>query len=112
MDVNRIIKIDELEVGDEFITTSNGQFRYYRVLRKPKLTHKVSRYSNGALVDKWSGTKCSTRIEEYEQIHSKGTQYERNVIKTRYLCTPDDHNEELSVYGISYKAMWLVKRDI
>jgi hypothetical protein len=36
MNTNRIIKIEELEIGDEIIVPSNGKLRYFRVLRKPK----------------------------------------------------------------------------
>ena len=42
MDVNRLIKIEELEIGDEIIAPSNGSLRYYRVLRKPKVNAKLA----------------------------------------------------------------------
>jgi len=37
MDTNRIIKIEELEVGDEIIVPSGGKFRYFKILRGPSI---------------------------------------------------------------------------
>jgi len=89
MDANRIIKIEELEVGDKILVASNGSLRYYKVLRKPKMTSKLTKYSKGVPVNKWSGTRCSI-----------------------YFCTGEDHNYERMIYGLNYKDMWLIKRDI
>jgi len=112
MDVNRIIKIEELEVGDEFITCSGNTLKYHKVLRKPKLTHKITKYSQGQLVERWSGTRCSTNLQEREEMTNKGTRWERIYTYKKYTCTPENHNVTENVYGLAYKQMWLVKRDI
>jgi hypothetical protein len=110
MDVNRLIKIEELEIGDEIITPSGGQLRYYRVLRKPKFTQKPNKYSNGQLVDKWSGTRCSFKADITVDRICIGTRWERDKTYTIYHCTPEDHNVEKMIYGLNYREMWLVKR--
>ena len=98
MDTNRIIKIEELEVGDEMIVSSNGRLGYYRILRKPKMNSKTN---------KWSGVRCSTKVEV--ETFTRGM---RIMTYIRHICTPEEHNHEASIYGLNYRAMWLVKREI
>jgi hypothetical protein len=102
MDTNRIIKIEELEIGDEIIVSSNGHLRYYKVCRLPKKSAKSS---------KWSGVKCSTKMDREERVLYQGTSYMRTKVFYRYYCTPEEHNTEKMIYGLNYKDMWLVKRE-
>jgi len=96
MDENRIIKIEELEVGDEIIIPSNGSLRYFRILRKPTINPKTTRY--GAV-------KCSTK----ERIRNAGSKWQRTVTDYTYHCTAEDHNAEMSV-NLCWKTIWLVRR--
>ena len=115
MDKDRIIKIEELEVGDEILVACSSDIRYYKVLRKPKKTSKPLAYPSrgmaaGTLVDRWSGVKCSMKLIEEEKPRWPGS----NRVKTftTYFCTPEEHNCEKMVYGLDYRDMWLVKREI
>ena len=101
MDTNRLIKIEELEVGDEVIAAANGQLRYYKILREPKINPKTGR---------WSGVRCSFKADEKKTVYGAGTKYARTRIHTTYYCTPDEHNCEKMIYGLNYRDMWLVKR--
>ena len=106
MDTNRIIKIEELEAGDEIVVPyPNGQLRYYKIIRPPKLSQISYAYS------KWSGTRCSMKMEKTSYIRNKGTEYERTVFLTAYFCTPEDHNCEKLIYGLQWRQMWLVKKE-
>ena len=108
---SRIIKIEELEIGDEIIVPSNGHLRYYKVLRKPKMTSKTTKYSKGALINKWSGVRCSTNMitTEGKRTWRKPPHDVYNIYT--YICTPDNHNTEKMVYTLQYSNMWLVKRE-
>jgi len=101
MDTNRIIKIEELEVGDEIIAAAGGNLRYYRIVRLPKINPKTGR---------WSGVRCSLKIEEEERILWAGTKHKQLRIYTTHFCTPDDHNAEKMIYGLNHRDMWLVER--
>jgi hypothetical protein len=98
MDTNRIIKIEELKIGDEIIVPSNGGFRYFRVLRKPMINKKTNRYA---------AVRCSTNIEIEHLTRHWGKILD--YTKEKYICTPEGHNTEKSV-NFRWKTMWLVKR--
>lgn len=107
MDTNRIIKIEQLEEGDEIITPSGGKLKYYRVIRKPKLNTKTS---------KWSGTRCSMKLDTCQ---IKKWQWDSNLRKSvqvdaervdHIVAPPEEHNHEMMIYGLQWKVMWLVKR--
>jgi len=99
MDTNKIIKIEELEIGDEILTTSNGGFRYFRVLRKPMINKKTNRYV---------AVRCSTNIVIDHLTRNWGQP--REYEKERYICTPEGHNAKKSV-NLRWKSIWLVKRE-
>jgi hypothetical protein len=101
MDVNRIIKIEELEVGDEILTPSGSRLMYYRILRKPRKNPKTNR---------WVGVKCSMNMNEEKKLLYAGTSHQRTKNFTVYYCTPEEHNCNKSIYGLNYRTMWLVKR--
>lgn len=101
MDENRIIKIEELEVGDEILCPSNGSLRYFKILRKPTKNPKTGR---------WRAVHCSTNISEQTRSYT-GYQGQLQTYKvTTYRCTPEEHNTKKSV-DLSYKDLWLVRRE-
>lgn len=102
MDTNRIIKIEELEIGDEILVPSNCQFKYYRILQKPRINPKTG---------KWSAVKCSFKAEKITTVIYPNTRWQRNKTVTKYFCTSEDHNIKISIGGFHHKHMWLVKRE-
>lgn len=54
----KLIKVSELEVGDEIIISSYSNLKYLKVLKLPKL--KTNRWG-----DYYSNVKCSIKQEHY-----------------------------------------------
>jgi hypothetical protein len=102
MDENRIITIEELEIGDEIIVPSNGHLRYYRILRRPMQNPKNP--------SRWKGVKCSENVTIEKKIRNAGSKWQREYIDTTHHCTPEGHNSQPLVY-LWWKDMWLVRRN-
>ena len=102
MDTNRIIKIEELEVGDEIIVPSNGKLRYWKLLRKPTINPKTGRQR---------AVKCSTNLTREVRTFNSPSRGPQTYNVDSYICTPDNHNFEKSV-DLRWRDLWLVKRAI
>jgi hypothetical protein len=85
----KIVKIEELEVGDEIIISCQSYFKYLRILRKPAVGKKTHWNTGGAL---YKSVKCSTiRVttqRSYTDAHGKTTSYDIH----KWGWGPDDHN--------------------
>tara|TARA_R110000782_G_scaffold30983_6_gene76810 strand:+ start:246 stop:503 length:258 start_codon:yes stop_codon:yes gene_type:complete len=80
---NQIIKVDNLQVGDEIIYASNGSLRRIKIIRPLKLATKRQ----------WGGKYSSTKVElmnVYDLDDNK-------VIRTVYQ-------------DLNYKDLWLLER--
>jgi hypothetical protein len=105
--MNKLIEIQDLQVGDEIIVPVNSKFRYFKVLREVKVRTKGrTTTSSGKSMYKavWVSTKKSTT--PYTRTWG-GTTY--NYTSTEYEITDKDHNHEGYV-DLNYKSIWLVKR--
>jgi len=85
-----LIKVEDLNVGDEILISCQSYFKYLRVLRKPMLSKK-KHYRTGAPI--YKQVKCSGRRE------IKTSSYVFNGVTRSYNYTawevgPEDHNFE------------------
>ena len=94
-----LIHVEDLKKGDEVLVTSNGRFRYLKLLRDMKINPKTGKYSV---------VKCSTRMDLVE--HSWRNRNGNVIYDEVYTATADEHNHEISV-NFRWKNIWLVKRE-
>jgi len=103
-----VIKIEDLQVGDEILVGSNSRFRWFKVVRPVKLKKGST--------DRYSAVKCSTKANitktpVYKWVNGS---YSTQVLKYRtikdYECTGLDHNIEEYV-NLNYKQAWLIARN-
>jgi len=80
---NQIIKVDNLQVGDEIIYASNGSLRRIKIIRPLQLAKQRQ----------WGGMYSSTKVE---------------VLNTHDL---NDATPIRTMYqDLNYKDLWLIKR--
>lgn len=101
-----LLKIDQLQKGDEFLTTSNGSFRYWKALEDPK-PMAAKNQPKGAGYVRYSGLLCSCKMTEtpYQYAWMKAP----GIVKT-YECTPFEHNRRERI-NLNWKPVWLVRRE-
>lgn len=80
-----IVKVEELEKGDEILIPSSSQFKYLRVLTEPKVSSKKHWGDPNRVL--YKSVKCSTAEETYKVVYGKNT-YDRK----RWAFRAEDHN--------------------
>lgn len=103
-----VLRIGQIKKGDEFIISSNGDFRYYKALEDPKINPK-NKYGH------YSGLKCSTNKVEttipHPHANHVGSYYFGKTVTTRiYHATAEGHNVVERV-NLNWRKMWLVRRE-
>jgi hypothetical protein len=106
---NRLIEIQDLQVGDEIMISCQSCFKYLKVLTPPTLskTKKIWRTQQPA----YTNFKCTTRQEEvvrYSYTNSQGQVINR--MAKEWIVSPDGHNLRVS-QDLNYRQIWLVKRE-
>jgi hypothetical protein len=101
-----MVKVENLEIGDEIIIPVNSELRYLRVLKHPR-TGKRKDYRTQASL--YTAVKCSTKMDVVEHSRTYGNQQvHRWKVKT-YEFTPENHNTAISV-DLNYKDILLVRK--
>lgn len=90
-----LLNRNDLQVGDEFLIASGGNFVHYKVLSLPKKPGS-------------STFRCSTRKNLVSSTYSNHT-YEYYV--RQFTTNSEEHNERESV-NLAGKSIWLLKREI
>ena len=95
----KLVKIQDIQAGDEIIIATNCGFKFLKVLITPRLGKRLHWHTKVPL---YKSVKCSTRMEE------KTTMYGiRAYIKKEYVPTFEDHN--VNIYqGLEYKDIMLI----
>lgn len=100
--MSQLIKIDDLEIGDEILVPSGSDFRWFKVLALPKL-NKIG--------NRMSSIRCSAKVDMIPT-----TKYDYKLrqrmpsTKKRYVCTGEEHNIRVSVQ-LNWKSIWLISRN-
>lgn len=114
-----LVKIEDLQIGDEIIISGNSKLKYLKVLKKPELSNKPLW---GTVIDpktkqftwdktsnfKWKAVRCSIRQDEipyksrsgFDLIHKQYV-FEQNVSK---------HNKKISI-DLNGKDVFLVSKE-
>ena len=93
----KLIKVSELEVGDEIIISSYSNLKYLKVVKLPKL--KTSRWG-----DYYTNVKCSIKQEHH--ISKWGKQTNVNFFET----DTSKHNS-IIYHDLNNRHILLVKRE-
>ena len=87
----KLIKVSELEVGDEIIISSYSDLRYLKVLKLPKL--KTNKWG-----DYYTNVKCSIKQEHYLNRWGKQRNiniFEQDVTKHNSTIYKDLNNRHI-----------------
>lgn len=106
---NKLIEVQDLQVGDEIMISCQSHFKYLRVLTPP--TMSKTRTSWRTKKPLYANFRCTTRQEEvlkYSYTNSQGQVINR--MGKEWIPTPEDHNLRVS-QDLNYRQIWLVKRE-
>ena len=105
---NKLIKIEDLEIGDEIIISCQSCFKYLKVLVKPKLSK--TRVKWNTTIPLYANVRCSTRqdITSNTFLGYGGKTYTRTI--KEWKVTSEGHNVTIS-QDLSGRQIWLIKRE-
>lgn len=103
---NRLIEIQDLQVGDEIMISCQSHFKYLKVVTPPRLSKTKTHWSTKQPL--YGNVRCSTRQDVVTNTYTwNGTSYTRTTKVWR--VTPEDHNMKIS-QDLNGRQIWLVKR--
>lgn len=104
------ITVDRLQEGDEVLIGLNGNLRYAKVLRTPKLAKTLNRW--GEIV--YKTVLCSVNENKVNKtktyLDGSGVTRSYTYTKVEQVLSPLDHNKKVYI-NMNDRKMWLVKRD-
>lgn len=106
---NKLIEIEDLEIGDEILISCQSCFKYLKVLVKPTLSKTKVHWRTAQPL--YGNVRCSTRQDEvitYSYTDSAGGVHNR--IQKTWMVTSEEHNKTIS-QDLSGRQIWLVKRE-
>jgi hypothetical protein len=102
--MNRLIKLEELQEGDEIIISAYSNLKYLKVLKTPTISKTKKNWKTG--IPLFSAVRCSIRQDKYENPH------ETKTFKKKYVFEQDisKHNHKINI-DLEYRDIYLVKRE-
>lgn len=115
----KLVKIEELEIGDEIIISGNSNLKYLKVLSKPTLGNKdlyqsvVDNTTNSGwnwkvVGKKYKSVRCSIRQNEILYKNKNG--FSRTYKEYVFEQDISKHNKRISV-DLNSRDIYLVKRE-
>ena len=86
-----LVKVEDLEVGDEILLACQANFKYLRVVRKPVVNVGRKHWRTGDVL--YKSVKCSLRREE----------------NGAWAFTPDNHNFQ-QYLDLNYREIILIRK--
>ena len=105
---NKLIEVQDLQVGDEIMISCQSYFKYLRVLTPPTMSKTKTNWQTKKPL--YANFRCTTRQEEvlkYSYTNSQGQVINR--MGKEWIPTPEDHNLRVS-QDLNGRQIWLVKR--
>ena len=105
---NRLIEVQDLQVGDEIMISCQSYFKYLRVLTPPRLSKTRIHWHTKQPM--YENVRCTTRQEQklrYSYTDSNGNIVNR--MEKTWIPTHEDHNLRVS-QDLNHRQIWLVKR--
>ena len=102
----KVVKVEDLNVGDNIIISSNTKLKFMTVLKKPTIG-KPSRWRPNDV--NWKSVKCSIKVKITVLTYGSGT-YTRTRNLKEYVPTFEDH--DVNMYAnLNYKNILLIEKD-
>jgi hypothetical protein len=105
---NKLIEVQDLQVGDEIMISCQSYFKYLRVLTPPTMSKTKTNWQTKK--PSYANFRCTTRQEEvlkYSYTNAQGQVINR--MDKEWIPTPEDHNLRVS-QDLNGRQIWLVKR--
>lgn len=102
----KLVKIEELEVGDEIAISCQSYFKYLRILSRPTLGTK-KHWTTGKPL--YKSVKCSTVRETTQKSYNAYGNIKYYDVH-KWGWGPDDHNYTQYV-DLEYRQILLVKKN-
>jgi hypothetical protein len=108
MEENKLINIENLEIGDEVLIGLNSNLKYLKILEKPRLSKKRIHWRTKQLL--YINVKCSSNETEIVTNWTDFRGNTRTYMTKQHNCTPENHNR---VYkqDLNERLIWLIKRN-
>jgi hypothetical protein len=105
---NKLIEIQDLQVGDEIMISCQSYFKYLKVLTPPTLSKTKVHWSTKQPM--YSNVRCTTRREDVTKTYTgyQGNTYTRT--EKNWIVTSEDHNMRIS-QDLNDRQIWLVKKE-
>ena len=107
-----IVKVSELEIGDEILIGAGSRIRTLIVAKKPVVSNK---YTNANGNKYYKAVRCTSKVI-VKEIPSQRYDY-RTKLNVDYILydktwehTFENHNMRISM-DLNYKDIWLIKRN-
>ena len=101
-----LVKIEDLEVGDEIIISCQSYFKYLKVLIKPSLCTKTHWNTRAPL---YKSVKISTRRDSVPRSYVRNGQT-YTYYNNKWMVTPEDHNF-IQYIDLQDRQLLLVKKN-
>jgi hypothetical protein len=105
---NKLIEIQDLQVGDEIMISCQSFFKYLKVLTPPALSKTRVHWNTNQPM--YGNIRCTTRQDYITTTYTgyNGRSYTRT--EKKWIPTAEDHNMRIS-QDLSGRQIWLVKRE-
>lgn len=110
---NQLIKIEDLEIGDEILTLTQ-QPKYLKVVEVPRRS-KVP-YQWKPAVDRYINVKCKVNVDitqkqatRWDSVLRQSVPYSYDIKK--YKIEAPEEDSPVEKFDLNFKEIWLVKRE-
>ena len=110
---NQLIKIEDLEIGDEILTLTQ-QSKYLKVMELPRKSKTIFKWQPA--VDRYINVKCKVNVaitqissNKYDYVLRQSVPYSYDVKK--YKIEPPEEYSPVEKFDLNFKEIWLVKRE-
>jgi hypothetical protein len=110
---NQLIKIEDLEIGDEILTLTQ-QPKYLKVVEVPRKSKTIFKWR--PLEDRYISVKCKVNVDITQRQGSKWDSLLQQIIPytydiKKYKIEAPEEDSPVEKFDLNFKEIWLVKRN-
>lgn len=102
--MNRLVKVEELEIGDEIIISGHSNLKYMKVLKKPSISKTKKNWRTN--LPQFTAVRCSIRQDMVQSTYHKDHFYKDYIFEQDIT----KHNHKISI-DLENRDIYLVKRE-
>ena len=110
---NQLIKIEDLEIGDEILTLTQ-QPKYLKVVEVPRKSKTIFKWR--PLEDRYINVKCKVNVDitqrqgqKWDNVLRQSVPYSYDIKK--YKIEAPEEDSPVEKFDLNFKEIWLVKRE-